>query len=88
MKQLIRIFAGVLTAMLPVTGAAMFSFLIYNELQSVAGFIIAAVLLLGAIWFGVIVFRAIYRQGFLKFMTPVFSTPDLDKLEPADKVEK
>lgn len=57
----------------------MFSIMIYTEVQSFVGIIIALVLFLGAVWFGVIVFKAIYRQGFLKFMTPVFSITDLDK---------
>ncbi len=79
MKQFIRIVAGILTGLLPVIGASMFSILIYNELQSFTGIIIALILFMGAIWFGVIVFKSIYRQGFLKFMTPVFSITDLDK---------
>lgn len=88
MKKIIRIVAGTLTGLLPVIGATMFSILIYNELQSVIGILIAAFLFLGAVWFGVIVFKSIYRQGFLKFMTPVFSTPDLDNLEPLEDEKK
>ena len=79
MKQFIRIVAGILTGCLPIVGASMFSIMIYTEVQSFVGIIIALVLFLGAVWFGVIVFKAIYRQGFLKFMTPVFSITDLDK---------
>ncbi|PTN04803.1 hypothetical protein [Mangrovibacterium marinum] len=85
MKQFIRIVAGILTGCLPIIGASMFSILIYTELQSFVGIIIALVLFLGAVWFGVIVFKAIYRQGFLKFMTPVFSVSDWEKPDEEEK---
>ena len=85
MKRFIRIISGILTALLPITGAGMFCILIYNQLQSITGFIVASLLFLGAVWFGVIVFKSIYRQGFLKFITPVFATPDLDELAPLEE---
>lgn len=85
MKRITRIVAGILTALLPITGAGMFCTLIYNQLQSITGLIVASLLFLGAVWFGVIVFKSVYRQGFLKFITPVFTTPDLDELTPAEE---
>ncbi|RKD92316.1 hypothetical protein [Mangrovibacterium diazotrophicum] len=88
MKRVIRIVAGILTALLPITGAGMFCILIYNQLQSITGIIVASLLFLGAVWFGVIVFKSIYAQGFVKFITPVFATPDLDELAPAEEEGK
>lgn len=79
MKRFIRIISGILAALLPISGAGMFCILIYNQLQSLTGIIVASLLFLGAVWFGVIVFKAIYRQGFMKFMTPVFSASDWEK---------
>jgi len=82
MKKLINIIAGLIAGVAPFVIAVIIGVLIYNELQNLAGIIICVILGLLAVWIGIRIFQKVQRNGFFDSMTVVYTSPDLDNIEP------
>lgn len=83
MKKLFNVIGGIIASASLVAFAVFLSILIYNELPNFAGILISAILIGLAAWLGSAIFKKIQRKGLLAYISVVFSSPDLDNLEPS-----
>ena len=72
---------AVVIGLCPIVLVLTFGYLVFTDLASSNDTLIFIFggLALGAFWLGLLLFKSVRNQGFLKFITSLYATPELDR---------